>query len=164
MIKEGKKILASKMKLTAATAICLSACAGFAATLALVALPAPLNAQDKPGNKTAIEPASEGKALYEQICQACHMPDGRGGAGAGTGVPALASNPRLAEKRFIVDRLWNGYGGMPRFGALLTQPQIAAVATYVRGHFNAYPDPVTTDDVAKVASGAAVSPDCNCTH
>nr|WP_281384757.1 cytochrome c [Novosphingobium piscinae] len=126
--------------------------------------PAAVSAQDKPGNKAAVEPASAGRELYEQICQACHMPDAKGGMGAGTGVPALAGNAHLADKTFVIARVWHGYGGMPRFGALLSPEQVAAVTTYVRSHFNAYPDPVTVEEVAKVADGAPPQVACNCTH
>lgn len=129
-----------------------------------LARPAELAAQDNPGNKAAVEPASEGKELYEQICQACHMADAKGGAGAGTGVPALAGNPHLADKTFAINRVWNGYGGMPRFGAMLSPGQVAAVLTYVRGHFNTYPDAVTAAEVDAVAAGRATKPDCNCGH
>ena len=126
--------------------------------------PARLAAQDNPGNKAAVEPASEGRELYEQICQACHMPDAKGGAGSGTGVPALAGNPHLADKSFAINRVWNGYGGMPRFGAMLSQDQVAAVLTYVRGHFNTYPDAVTPAEVTAVSAGVATQADCKCTH
>ena len=141
----------------------LSLLAAAAAGLVL-ARPVSLAAQDNPGNKAAVEPASEGKDLYEQICQACHMPDARGGAGAGTGVPALAGNPHLADKTFAINRVWNGYGGMPRFGAMLSPQQVAAVLTYVRGHFNAYPEAVTPAEVDAIAAGRIPSADCNCTH
>lgn len=135
-----------------------------ATTALLLARPATLAAQDNPGNKAAVEPASEGKELYEQICQACHMADAKGGAGAGTGVPALAGNPHLADKTFAINRVWNGYGGMPRFGAMLSPGQVAAVLTYVRGHFNAYPEAVSIAEVDKVAAGPLPTPDCNCKH
>ena len=127
--------------------------AGAAALLVAGTWPAGLAAQD-----------NAGKELYEQICQACHMPDARGGAGSGTGVPALAGNRHLADKSFAIGRVWNGYGGMPRFGAMLSPAQIAAVLTYVRGHFNAYPDAVTPADIAAVTSGSPPKVDCNCTH
>lgn len=133
-------------------------------TSLLFGQPAALSAQDNPGNKAAVEPASAGKDLYEQICQACHMADAKGGAGAGTGVPALAGNPHLADKTFAINRVWNGYGGMPRFGAMLSPDQVAAVLTYVRGHFNAYPDAVTPAEVNGVATGPIPKADCNCAH
>lgn len=138
----------------------------FALGLAALVLAGPgtLSAQDNPGNKADVHPADEGRELYEQICQACHMPDAKGGMGAGTGVPALAGNAHLADKRFAIDRVWNGYGGMPRFGAMLSPQQVAAVVTYVRSHFNAYPDPVTVADVATATDGTTPKVACNCTH
>lgn len=138
--------------------------ASTALVAALLAGPAQVAAQDNPGNKAAVEPANEGRELYEQICQACHMPDAKGGIGAGTGVPALAGNPHLADKSFAIGRVWNGYGGMPRFGAMLSPTQVAAVLTYVRGHFNTYPDAVTPAEVDRIASGVNPQVDCNCTH
>lgn len=141
------------------------AAAGLAAIIGFSANSVPLQAQDNPGNKTSVQAADEGKELYEQICQACHMADAKGGAGAGTGVPALAGNANLADKNFGVNVVWNGRGGMPRFGGMLTEAQVAAVLTYVRGHFNAYPQPITEQEVADFAKGIAIKNDCgSCGH
>ena len=42
----------------------------------------------------------------------------------------------------------NGSKGMPPFGALLDDEQVAAVVNYVRSHFgNSYPDSVSPADV-----------------
>src|SRR5579871_1149384 len=46
-------------------------------------------------------PQTDGSALYEVICQSCHMPGGAGASGAGT-YPALAHNTRLAAKAYPV--------------------------------------------------------------
>ncbi|EIZ79298.1 putative alcohol dehydrogenase cytochrome c subunit [Novosphingobium sp. Rr 2-17] len=125
----------------------------------------PSVAQDAPGNKTSLEVAGEGKDLYEQICQACHMPDGKGGTGAGTGVPALAGNPRMADKAFAITTVAAGRGGMPRFAGLLTDAQIAEVLTYVRGHYNNDPIPISEADVKALAGGPVSKSDCNtCAH
>jgi len=135
------------------------------ATITLAANPAQLSAQDNPGNKTSVQVAAEGKDLYEQICQACHMADAKGGAGAGTGVPALAGNPHLADKGFAVGTVWNGRGGMPRFAGMLTPGQIAAVLTYVRGHFNAYPAIITEGEATAITNGPVPKNDCgSCGH
>jgi len=120
----------------------------------LVPLAPALRAQDSSGGTAAVEVPSEGRQIYEQICQACHMADARGGSGAGSGIPALAGNPNLADKAFAIEVLVKGRGGMPWFTDLLTATQIAAVLTYVRGHFNAYPDPVTSEEVEHVAGKA----------
>jgi mono/diheme cytochrome c family protein len=126
---------------------------------------APLRAQDKPGGGTSVQAADEGQQLYEQICQACHMADAKGGGGVGTGVPALAGNAHLASKAFAVTTVYGGRGGMPRFAEMLTPAQIAAVLTYVRGHFNAYPDPISEAEVKKLATAPQTQNACNaCTH
>ncbi|WP_054107636.1 cytochrome c [Novosphingobium sp. AAP83] len=112
-----------------------------------------LRAQDGPGGgPTAVEVASEGREVYEQICQACHMADAKGGSGAGAAIPALAGNPRLADKDFGTTILLKGRGGMPWFSDILTPEQMAAVLTYVRSHFNDYKDPVTVADIERLAA------------
>lgn len=124
---------------------------------ALAALPlAASHAQDSAGGTTNVEISDQGQAVYRQICQACHMADARGGGGAGTGIPALADNPRLADKAYAIDILVKGRGGMPWFTDILSPAQIAAVLNHVRGHFNAYPDAVTAAEVAAAieSSGA----------
>ncbi len=94
--------------------------------------------------------ARDGAALYRGICQSCHMPDGRGAAGAGR-YPPLAGNERLETAGYPVFIVVNGQKGMPGFGAWLDDAQVAAVVNYVRSHFgNAYADTVSPDDVAAV--------------
>ena len=122
-------------------------------------------AQDSSGaGPSSIEISAEGKEVYETICQACHMADAKGGAGAGAEIPAVAGNAKLADKDFIVDIILHGRGGMPWLNELLTHQQIAAVSTYVRGHFNDYQDPVTEADVkrlaARIASSRPACPTC----
>lgn len=126
------------------------------AALLVVPSPAP-RAQDSSGGTSAVEVSTEGRKIYEEICQACHMADARGGGGAGTGVPALAGNPRLADKAFAIEVMIKGRGGMPWFTDLLTPQQIAAVLTHVRSEFNAYPDPVTEEEVAQIAGKAGAN-------
>jgi mono/diheme cytochrome c family protein len=87
-----------------------------------------------------------GEALYADICQGCHMPGGVGAVGAGT-YPALASNPKLAATGYVLSLVINGRKGMPPFGGLLTDQQVAAVVTYVRTHFgNEFSEEVTAAD------------------
>lgn len=123
--------------------------------LAVAALPlAAGRAQDSAGGTTNVAISAEGETVYRQICQACHMADARGGSGAGTGIPALADNPRLADKAYAIDILVKGRGGMPWFTDMLTPQQIAAVLNHVRGHFNAYPDSVTVEEVEQAIAAA----------
>jgi mono/diheme cytochrome c family protein len=124
-------------------------------------------AQDAPGGVTSVQVSDEGKQVYEQICQACHMADAKGsgtGPGSGAKIPALADNPRLADPNYPIVILLKGRGGMPWFTDMLTPAQMAAVITYVRGHFNHYPDPVSEADVKKLALNPPPVPDCNCTQ
>jgi len=121
-------------------------------------------AQDQSGSSSSkVEIPAEGKKVYEQICQACHMADAKGSGGAG-GIPALANNPRLADPNYPITMLQKGRGGMPWFTDMLTPAQMAAVVTYVRSHFNNYPDPVTEADVKKLATKPPVSEGCECTE
>lgn len=120
-------------------------------------------AQDSSGGgSTAASAATEGKQVYEEICQACHMADAKGGGGAGAQIPALAGNANLKDPNFIITILLKGRGGMPWFTEMLTPAQMAAVSTYVRGHFNDYPDPISEADVKRVQASldAPGKPDC----
>ncbi|EMX8451423.1 TPA: cytochrome c [Pseudomonas aeruginosa] len=93
---------------------------------------------------------SSGEALFQGICQGCHMPQAQGAAGAGH-YPALAHNPRLAAAAYPIYMVSHGNGGMPSFKDYLSDEQIAAVVNYVRTHFdNHYADTVKIDDVKKI--------------
>jgi len=75
-----------------------------------------------------------GESIYRATCQGCHMAQGQGAKGAGT-YPALASNPRLAAPEYPLYVVLNGQKGMPAFGKMLSDEQIAAVVDYARTHF-----------------------------
>jgi mono/diheme cytochrome c family protein len=103
--------------------------------------------------------ANEGKQVYEQICQGCHMPDAKGAVGAGK-YPALAGDPALASRQFMALTVLMGRRNMPAFsakhaigfggpGATLNNAQIAAVVNYVRSNFgNHFKDRITPEEVA----------------
>ena len=135
----------------------LSLAVAASSVLAVLAAAPDTRAQDSAGGISAVEISTEGQQVYIEVCQACHMADARGGGGAGLGIPALADNPRMADKAYIIGIVVNGQGGMPWFTDLLTPQQIAAVLTYVRGDFNTYPEPVTADEVAAVMASAGGS-------
>jgi mono/diheme cytochrome c family protein len=95
----------------------------------------------------SITSETDGKKLYESICQGCHMPDAKGAQGAGM-YPALAANPKLASAAYPVYVVLNGLRGMPKFGAWLNDGQIAAVVNFVITHFgNAAAMPATAEEV-----------------
>ncbi len=134
------------------------------AALALGASP-PVLAQDSPGGApgtrvsganpgaggTKTPVALTGAQVYQQVCQACHMANAQGGAGAGV-IPALANNPRLGVAAYPISVVLAGKGAMPWFDEDLTHAQIAEVVGYVRTHFgNTYAAPVTEAEVSRMA-------------
>jgi mono/diheme cytochrome c family protein len=91
-----------------------------------------------------------GEDLFVNVCRGCHMADGRGAAGAGT-YPSLAGNRNLEASGYPVTAVVNGQRGMPAFGAMMSDEQVAAVVNYLRTHFgNSYKDAVTAEDVKTV--------------
>ena len=97
------------------------------------------------GNPGRFVPQS-GEGLYADLCQACHLPGGAGAVGAAA-YPPLAAEPKLPSAGFALTMVIRGQKGMPPFGALLTDQQVAAVVNYVRSHFgNGFADEVTAAD------------------
>ena len=104
---------------------------------------------------------ASGEQIYQHVCQACHMPDGRGAQGAGN-YPALAENPKLASASYTATTVLLGRRNMPHFAPQndlsgleafavmhLDDAQVATVVNYVRSHFgNHYTDELTAADVA----------------
>src|ERR1700716_83837 len=91
-----------------------------------------------------------GEELFASVCRGCHMHDARGAAGAGT-YPSLAGNSNLEAGGYPVAVVVNGQRGMPAFGAMMSDDQVAAVVNYLRTHFgNNYGDAVTAEDVKTV--------------
>jgi mono/diheme cytochrome c family protein len=145
---------------------CLAAAGGlgagvvFCLALAAVAL---VDTPARAGSAGIFDPATfrttDGRQIFEQICQGCHMPNGQGAAGAGH-FPALANNRTLASRQYVALTILMGRRNMPAFGAkhaigfgappaALSEDQIAAVINYVRTHFgNRYADSITAAEVA----------------
>ncbi|MEP6547963.1 MAG: cytochrome c [Gammaproteobacteria bacterium] len=102
---------------------------------------------------------TDGRQIYEHICQGCHMPDAGGAVGAGY-YPALAKDPTLVSRQYMALTVLKGRRNMPAFGAkyaigftgppaTLSNVQIAAVVNYVRSNFgNHYKDRITAAEVA----------------
>lgn len=92
-------------------------------------------------------PQRDGEALYKAVCAGCHMPDGKGGTGAGF-YPALANDGNLAAWSYPALLVLNGSKAMPAFRDVMDDEQITAVVTYVRTRFgNNYDDPVPAADL-----------------
>jgi mono/diheme cytochrome c family protein len=91
-----------------------------------------------------------GEQLFASVCRGCHMSDGKGAVGAGT-YPSLAGDRNLEASGYPVHVVVNGQRGMPAFGSMMSNDQVAAVVNYLRTHFdNDYRDGVTSDDVKAV--------------
>jgi mono/diheme cytochrome c family protein len=123
-------------------------------TLLIVpALPAPAVAQSAalPAATPILSTTSRfvettGVDLYANLCQACHMQDGKGAVGAGT-YPSLVDNKKLESGGYPVFVVVNGLRGMPPLGPMMSDEQVAAVVNYVRTNFgNKYTDAVTAED------------------
>ena len=69
-----------------------------------------------------------GEAIYRSLCQGCHMPQGEGAKGAGT-YPSLARNKKLEAGGYAVYLVVNGQRGMPPFGEMMSDGQVAEVLT-----------------------------------
>jgi predicted lipoprotein with Yx(FWY)xxD motif len=74
-----------------------------------------------------------GAGVYERICAACHGAEGN--QALQSHVPLLAANSRLGNERLVVRRVIHGNGYMPGFGTVLSDDEVAAVATFVRNSF-----------------------------
>ncbi|HEX4637254.1 MAG TPA: cytochrome c [Rhizomicrobium sp.] len=124
------------------------------AALALLCLAVPAAADTaaptpppRPNARGGMFPMQDGKAIYEGVCQGCHMPSAKGAVGAGM-YPALAGDPKLEEAGYPLSIIINGQKAMPPLGPYFNDNQVAAVVNYIRTHFgNHYTDKVTADEV-----------------
>jgi mono/diheme cytochrome c family protein len=125
------------------------------AALLLLSLPAYAQSAGRSVSEPALSPGyrfieRSGEELFANVCRGCHMPDGKGATGAGT-YPSLAGDGNLVSSGYPVGIVVNGQRGMPPFGAMMDDDQVAAVVNYVRTHFgNDYQDAVTAEDVRTV--------------
>ena len=143
-------------------------CAGIAiAALLIVAVLVGMPA--RAGTAGIFDPApfgtTDGRQIYQHICQGCHMPDAGGAVGAGH-YPALSRDPTLVSRQYMALTILKGRRNMPAFGAghaigfagppaTLNDAQIAAVVNYVRTNFgNHYKDVITAAEVATLDEGA----------
>src|SRR5260370_1283619 len=131
----------------------------FALTVSAALLLLPLVAYPQATGPSASEPAlsqgfrfseNSGEELFASVCRGYHMSDGKGATGAGT-YPSLADNRNLEAGGYPVAVVVNGQRGMPSFGAMMSDDQVAAVVNYLRTHFgNHFQDAVTAEDVKTV--------------
>lgn len=72
------------------------------------------------------DPAA-GATVFSTNCAACHGETGHGGAGG----PDLTTMPLAQTEEGAIQQVTNGGGGMPPFGATLSEEEIENVAAYV---------------------------------
>ena len=90
----------------------------------------------------------DGMVVYGRECAPCHGADGQGD-GAG---PPLNGATALANKEHVIKRILAGTsdGGMDPFAKVLTDRQVAAVATFVRTSWESTHGVVLEADVKPV--------------
>ena len=121
---------------------------GLSASLALIATAASAQESQRTFSSGYRFVEMSGEELYNNVCRACHMLDGKGATGAGT-YPSLAADPNLEAPGYPVTMVIHGRRAMPPFGDMMNDAQIAAVVNYLRTHFgNNYTGVVTEQDVS----------------
>ena len=142
----GSMTIRHALGLGAATLALVAAAVATAAAQSAPAQSAPASG-DAAAAPSAVS-AQSGAETYQNVCAACHMPDGIGATGAGA-YPALVSNPRLIAKGYPLYVVLKGRNGMPPLGDMMTDQQVADVINYVRTNFgNSYTDMVQPSEVA----------------
>lgn len=97
----------------------------------------------------------DGGALYKQTCAACHQDNGKGVAGA---FPGLAGSDVVTkdDPELLIRIIIQGYNSrpdyavMPPFGDMLTDAEIAAIATHERSSWGNDASEVTEDEVKQI--------------
>lgn len=97
----------------------------------------------------------DGAALYKQTCAACHQDNGKGITGA---FPPLAGSSLVTDDdpEMLIRVIIQGYNSrpdyavMPPFGDMLTDAEIAAIATHERSSWGNSASEITEDDVKKI--------------
>jgi mono/diheme cytochrome c family protein len=92
-----------------------------------------------------------GASVFLDNCATCHGEKGEGNVG-----PKLDGNDWIAERSNIINQVLFGATdhGMPPFKDVLTDDQVAAVATYVRNSWSNSYGPVLPQSVASIRGAA----------
>jgi cytochrome c6 len=94
----------------------------------------------------------DGEAIFMRECAACHGEEGQGFERDGSAIPPHNQNSLVvADEPFpVISVVLTGRGGMPRFDGVLTDEEIAAVVSYIRGAWDNDADPVDEQNVQDV--------------
>jgi mono/diheme cytochrome c family protein/glucose/arabinose dehydrogenase len=98
-----------------------------------------------------------GRAVYQNLCQACHQADGRGQDRLAPTLigSALALAAAEVPARILLHGKEGPVGLMPPVGSVLTDDQIASVLTYVRREWGQTGTPVDGATIARVRERTA---------
>ncbi len=115
----------------------------------LASIPLMGAARQDDASPVANDLVAQGEVIFNNVCIACHQPDGKGVEGI---YLPLAGNPlvTLEDPTYLITTILNGRGGMPRFDSTYSDEQVAAIATYVRQAWDNDAAPVTAEEVAAV--------------
>lgn len=80
---------------------------------------------------------AKGKLLYQQLCMACHLPDGRGSPQIGSADFTSPQGPLAGPEAKMIAQIKNGGKVMPALGGQLSDRDIRNVIAYVREAFGA---------------------------
>lgn len=118
----------------------------------------------KPGVEAVVPLTAEeatrfnaGQRVYRDMCQNCHMPDGRGQTNVAPSLvgSAMALAPDVVPARILLNGKEGTIGLMPPLGAALNDEDLAAVLTYIRRQWGQTGSPVTPATVQAVRSMTA---------
>jgi mono/diheme cytochrome c family protein/glucose/arabinose dehydrogenase len=122
----------------------------------------------KPGSAAPVAPLSveqqrrfdAGREVYQNICQACHQPDGRGQDKVAPSLVGsqLALAPAEVTARILLNGKEGQVGLMPPLGSALSDEQLASVLTYVRREWGQTGSPVEPETIGKVRTAVTGRP------
>ena len=154
------------LKLTREPAIAALAASGGDVSSRVTGVLARLEWPGKPGMAAPVAPLAPadqtrfeaGRTVYQNLCQACHQPNGRGLEKLAP--PLIGSELALASSATIPIRIvLNGKEGsvglMPPLGGILSDEQIAAALTYIRREWGHAASPIEPAAVAQTRKETA---------
>jgi mono/diheme cytochrome c family protein len=99
-----------------------------------------------------------GRTVYQNLCQACHQPDGRGMEKLAPPLIGSEFRPRSVAHdpiRIVLNGKEGSVALMPPLGGLLSDEQIAAVLTYIRREWGHTASPIDAAAVAQARKDTA---------
>lgn len=114
----------------------------------------------KPGAAAPVTPLTPeeqqrfdaGREVYQNLCAACHLPDGRGREKLGSSLVGsqFAAGPPPIPIRILLNGKEGPVGLMPPLASVLSDDQIAAVLTYIRREWGQTGSPVDSATVKQI--------------